>query len=143
MSVAVIDCSFALAWAMDEPGRAQRRKVLDQVGGMIAKAPGIFPLEAGNVIATLTKSGKLGTTPERVVAQLWNFAIDVRPVSMERVWNRVLKLAIKHRLSVYDATYLDLAIQENAVLVTLDSELASAAEKEGISFLPNPENLNE
>lgn len=78
-----------------------------------------------------------------MVAQLWNFAIEVQPVSTERVWNRALKLAIKHRLSVYDATYLDLAIQESAVLVTLDNDLAAAAEREGVSFLPNVENLNE
>ena len=106
MTCAVIDCHIVMAWALDEPGRERRRNVLDQIAGMIAKAPGIFTLEVGNVVATLVKHGKLGTSPERVVAQLWNFTIEVQPVSPERIWNRVPKLAIMPAcLSTTQATW--------------------------------------
>jgi predicted nucleic acid-binding protein len=45
---------------------------------------------------------------------------------------RVLALCRKHRLSVYDALYLDLSLRENAELATLDAALARAARSEGV-----------
>lgn len=43
-----------------------------------------------------------------------------------------LELAARHGLSVYDATYLWLAIDVDGALATLDRELARAAEAEGV-----------
>jgi predicted nucleic acid-binding protein len=43
-----------------------------------------------------------------------------------------LDLAERHRLSVYDATYLWLAIDVDGELATLDRDLARAAEAEGV-----------
>lgn len=39
----------------------------------------------------------------------------------------VLRLARSHRLSVYDAAYLELALRHHVPLATLDSDLARAA----------------
>ena len=41
-------------------------------------------------------------------------------------------LAERHRLSVYDATYLWLAIDVDGELATFDRALATAAEAEGV-----------
>ena len=45
----------------------------------------------------------------------------------------VLRLARSHRLSVYDASYLELALREKLQLATLDGHLQSAATAEGIA----------
>ena len=47
----------------------------------------------------------------------------------------VLRLARTHRLSVYDASYLELAMREAIPLATLDGELAAAARMEGTRLL--------
>ncbi len=47
----------------------------------------------------------------------------------------VLRLARKHRLSVYDAAYLELAQRERLRPATLDRNLAKAARAEGIPLL--------
>lgn len=44
-----------------------------------------------------------------------------------------VELADRHRLTVYDALYLDLAIDVDAELATLDRALAAAADAEGLS----------
>ena len=50
-----------------------------------------------------------------------------------------LDLAARHRLSVSDATYLWLALDIDAELATLDSDLAAAAEAEGVALaIPLP-----
>jgi predicted nucleic acid-binding protein len=44
-----------------------------------------------------------------------------------------LRLAEQHGLTVYDAAYLDLAIDVDAELATLDRDLARAAVAEGVA----------
>ena len=46
-----------------------------------------------------------------------------------------LALARKHRLNVYDASYLETAMRRGAELATFDDRLANAARREGV---PNP-----
>ena len=43
-----------------------------------------------------------------------------------------LALARRHRLTVYDASYLETAIRRQAELATLDRDLAIAARREGM-----------
>ena len=45
----------------------------------------------------------------------------------------VIALARRHRLTVYDAAYLELALRERLELATLDAALAEAARREGIA----------
>jgi predicted nucleic acid-binding protein len=47
----------------------------------------------------------------------------------------VMALARRHRLTVYDATYLELALRERLPLATLDTTLAEAARREGVPVL--------
>jgi predicted nucleic acid-binding protein len=48
---------------------------------------------------------------------------------------RAIDLAIKHGLTVYDAMYLQLALDVEAPLATLDRALAAAARAEGIETI--------
>ena len=47
---------------------------------------------------------------------------------------RSVELADRHGLSVYDAAYLDLAIDVDGELATLDQPLRAAAESEGVAL---------
>jgi predicted nucleic acid-binding protein len=46
-----------------------------------------------------------------------------------------MNLSRKHKLSVYDAAYLDLAIRESTGIATLDRELESACLIEGVPLI--------
>jgi predicted nucleic acid-binding protein len=46
-----------------------------------------------------------------------------------------LRLARTHRLSVYDAAYLELALREGVPLATVDTALHKAAAAEGVALL--------
>jgi predicted nucleic acid-binding protein len=48
-----------------------------------------------------------------------------------------MDFAVKHGLTAYDATYLELALRKNAILATLDNPLAAAARSKGPTVLPN------
>lgn len=47
----------------------------------------------------------------------------------------VVELARRYQLSVYDAAYLGLALQEGLPLATLDSELVKSARRERVELL--------
>jgi predicted nucleic acid-binding protein len=49
--------------------------------------------------------------------------------------NAVLRLVRAHRLSVYDAVYLELAQREGLPLATLDADLRRAAAGEGVPLV--------
>lgn len=55
--------------------------------------------------------------------------LDVLMKALEKMnvknpnWNEVLKLAVKHDLTFYDASYVQLAIENSDVLVTEDKKL--------------------
>ena len=47
----------------------------------------------------------------------------------------MMRLARSHRLTAYDAAYLELALRKGAPLATLDRRLAEAARAEGVSVV--------
>ena len=47
----------------------------------------------------------------------------------------LLHLARTHRLSLYDAIYLDLAVREHLALATVDAALATAAGAAGVPLI--------
>jgi len=49
--------------------------------------------------------------------------------------SRLWVLAQDHRLSVYDAAYLDLALRDHLPLATLDGDLRRAATALGVELL--------
>lgn len=59
------------------------------------------------------------------------------PVTLDRApeEDEVLRLARAHRLSIYDAAYLEVAERESVDLATLDADLARAARAEGVRLI--------
>ena len=55
-------------------------------------------------------------------------------VDSEVNWDELMRLARKHRLTAYDASYLELAIRSRAPVATLDGALQRAAANEGVAL---------
>jgi len=64
--------------------------------------------------------------------------LPVRTVTLSKqdCFNRISSLARSHMLTVYDATYLDLAMRMALPLASLDTALRRAAGTLGIRLLP-------
>lgn len=54
----------------------------------------------------------------------------------QQALREAVALAAEHRLTVYDALYLEMAIDTDATLATLDRDLARAAAAEGVELEP-------
>ena len=77
-------------------------------------------------------------TPELTrtfLQDLKRMIVDVDITIAGAVFETVQELCRKHRLTSYDAAYLELAIREKYPLATVDEDLMKAAQAEGVKLL--------
>jgi predicted nucleic acid-binding protein len=124
--VFVVDASAMAALLFDEPSGRAVARILE--GGHLA-APAILPCELASV--TLKK---IALRPEqepglRAAARLFErMGVDLVAVPIEAI----VRIARRTGLSAYDAAYVWLAAELEAVLVTLDRSLKKGARRMGV-----------
>lgn len=134
----VLDHSVAVAWVLgEEPTGA------DAVMGFLeegeARVPAVWPMEFANALLVAERRGRLSMADAARIAELiLALPISVLVETPLRIVSTVLALAREQGLSVYDATYLDLAMREGLPLATLDRRLADAARRCGVPLLVEP-----
>ncbi len=132
----VLDCSAALPWIFhDEASSATDRLLDDLTVGAQAWVPALWHLELGNVLLGAQRKGRIDQAGvEAFLARLHIYAIAVDAETIGRAWGKTLDLALQHKLSTYDAAYLELSLRRNLPLATLDSALIRAARTTGVSL---------
>ncbi|MXX72610.1 MAG: type II toxin-antitoxin system VapC family toxin [Gemmatimonadetes bacterium] len=94
----------------------------------------MWPIEVANVLLVATRRRRIDRTEwSRISRNLEALPLVIDPVSTSRIWEEVLDIAHAHRLSAYDAMYLELAIRMQLPLATLDRALATAARAAGVA----------
>lgn len=128
--VLVIDASAALSYLLPDEEAFPGNDLLLSLVSHQPIAPSILWYEVRNALVVNERRNRLTLEQsERFLSMLGKLAIDLREPSSSLA---VLELARKHRLSVYDAAYLNLAIDHSAILASLDEKLLRAAEAENI-----------
>src|SRR5579863_468071 len=116
----VVDASVAAAWAFKEE-HATAELAFVRIQTEEAVVPALWWYELRNVLLIGERRGRLREEETvqflRDLARL-SVAIDNSPDELA-----VMMLARKHRLTVYDAAYLELAVRERLPLATLDRAL--------------------
>ena len=130
MANLVIDASLAATWCFPDEQTAYTNGVLHSIPSVKAFAPKLWAYEIRNSVLMGLRRGRISPADaEGFLASLRDLNIQLTdPVS----YDSVFKLAVANGLSVYDASYLDLAIREGAPIASLDEDLRKAAVKAGI-----------
>ena len=127
----VLDNSVSMRWLFKDGTEADllyAEQVLEALKEGSTVVPGVWWLEVSNVIVRAEAQQLLPETQSRkFLDTLRKMPITVDSSPVEQLWEQTLHLARKFKISVYDATYLELAIRQNIVLATLDTDLARAA----------------
>ena len=135
MSIA-LDTSATIAWVYEGETSRPVRAVFDQVTESGAWVPGLWRLEIANVLEMSVRRGSHDAAfREMTLADLALLPIQVDPDTNDRAWGATIRLAERHRLTVYDAAYLELALRRGLPLATLDRELRVAAKAEDVTLL--------
>jgi predicted nucleic acid-binding protein len=133
----VLDASVVLAWCFADENSAMAQ----YVGGMFkrgdtAVAPAFFPHEVLNALL-------MGQKRKRISKELVRSFLDdlaTLPIMLEQfparvVFERIQHLSREHGLTSYNAAYLDLALENELPLATLDDELGRACKKTRVRLL--------
>lgn len=136
MSRLVLDASVALAWAFEDQTTRYSEGVLERLAAGEALVPAVWPLEVANALVSAERRGKLARAKTTgFLVALQGLAIVIDADGPSRAFTDVLPLAREHGLSIYDASYLDLAIRTGVPLATLDKDLRKAAAALGVNIL--------
>ena len=132
----VLDSSVTLAWIYASETTDAIREVILEVTESGAWVPSLWRLEVGNVLETGVRRGRHDRTfRDAAVADLALLPVNLDPETNEQAWGATTRLAERHRLTLYDAAYLELALRRGLPLATLDNDLRAAAGAENIGLL--------
>jgi predicted nucleic acid-binding protein len=132
----VLDCSATLAWVFPDETSKAIQSVFERVVEQGALVPDLWRIEVANSLTMAFRSGRM-TEEERTTSllDLADLQIVADDETGTRVWSDTISLADRYRLTVYDATYLELALRLSLPLATLDSELRKAARSARVLLL--------
>lgn len=132
----VIDNSVVMTWCFKDEASKYADAILDSLEMSTGFVPSIWPLEVCNVLLAAERKGRIGQAgATRFIALLAELPIMVEQEPPERMVKEIFALAREHKLSSYDASYLDLAMRKGLPLATLDKNLKAAAKRSEVPLL--------
>lgn len=132
----VLDASVALAWIAKEENTAEIVSLFEELVSGMAWVPSLWWLEVANVLQMKVRRGRLqGRDRDEQLADLARLDLRTDAQTAQRAWNDTVVLSDRHNLTVYDASYLELALRRVLPLATLDQKLRVAAAAEGLTLL--------
>lgn len=131
----VIDASVAVAWCARSQATDLTEAALEAVVAIGGHIPAIFWFEVLHSLVGLEHRGILPRIHvDEFAERLAEFPllIDAARNSFELV--NLYRFAREHRLNMYDASYLELALRLRLPLATRDASLARAAQTAGVTL---------
>jgi predicted nucleic acid-binding protein len=129
----VLDASITACWAFQDEDHAEADLAFLRMRSEEAVVPSLWWFEVRNILVVNERRQRIGEADTAsFLSNLARLRVRVDRLPDE---SAVLRLARTHRLSVYDAAYLELAQREGLPLATLDAALRKAAAGERVALL--------
>ncbi|MGA8273839.1 MAG: type II toxin-antitoxin system VapC family toxin [Candidatus Sulfotelmatobacter sp.] len=132
----VLDSSLTMAWIHRDETTRPVEEVFERLSQTGAWVPSPWRLEVANVLEMNVRRRRYAANfRDGALSDLSFFPIQLDPETNRRAWGATASLAERHRLTLYDAAYLELALRRGLPLATLDRELRAAAENQSVQLL--------
>ena len=132
----VLDSSMTLAWIYDDEVTPPIRAVWEQIAETGAVVPTLWRLEVANSLTMAVRRKRIDLVfRQSALTDLAALDIVVDSQTDAHAWADTLACADRHRLTLYDAAYLELAQRRKLPLATLNAELLAAARAAGVPTL--------
>lgn len=133
----VLDSSVCLAWSFKDEQTPEVLAIFERVVQDGALVPPLWRYEVANALLMAQRRQRIDTERRQILlTALADLNIEEDGAPERDPWGATVKLADLHRLTVYDATYLELAQRRRLPLATLDGPLRAAASKSAVKLLP-------
>lgn len=128
----VLDASVTAAWLLPDEEHPVARRLEERLPEDHALVPPIWWFEIRNMLVVAERRNRLTSAmTAAILAGLSRYPI-VENADMDE--SALLRLAREHALSVYDASYLELAGRMRLPLATIDRKLAQAAQAASVAL---------
>lgn len=136
MSAFVVDASVTLAWCFEDEADSLSDRLLEKLArGDRILVPAHWPTEVLNGLLVAQRRKRIRPGQATLFwDEIARLRIGMEPPLSAIQAKLVLALSEKHGLTAYDAAYLELASRRQVPLGTLDADLRSAAQTEGIAL---------
>ncbi len=132
----VLDCSITMTWCFGDQATQASSAILNRLERETALVPPHWFLEVTNVLAMAEKRRRIAPTASaEFLGLLGTLDVEVDDELPSRAFSQLMHLCRTHRLTSYDAAYLELAVRRQLPLASLDSDLRAGAERLGVSVL--------
>jgi predicted nucleic acid-binding protein len=129
----VVDASVVACWILPDERHPVAAAAYKRIAEDPAVAPGLWWFELRNLLLVNERRGRLdGAKSAQALRLLRALPVAIDTDVEEDV---LMQLARTHRLTVYDAAYLELARRQSLPLATLDTALARAARGEAVPLI--------
>jgi predicted nucleic acid-binding protein len=131
----VVDASVILAWLFEDEASDYAERTLEALREDEGVAPSLWAFEVANSLLMAERRGRsTARGTERSIELVSALPITIHDIMTQNVFGPVLALARKEQLTVYDASYLELAMRQDLALATQDRELRKAADRVGVAL---------
>jgi predicted nucleic acid-binding protein len=129
----VLDASIVACWAFVDEDHPVADLALELIRTEEARVPALWWFQVRNILVVNERRKRLTESDTAsFLAKLGRLRVTVDRSPGE---SDVLMLARRHRLSIYDASYLELAQRDGVSLATLDKQLGAAASAIDVNLL--------
>lgn len=131
----VLDASVSIAAIVPGGHTADAIGIMRRVARDGAVVPGLWPLEVGHVLLMLERRRLLDRAERKqILDEFAQLPIRVDPETAGHAFGAISTLAEQYGLTVYDASYLELAHRRSVPLASFDVALRRAAEAVGVAL---------
>ena len=129
----VLDASVVASWCFPDEFHPKAEAAFRRIADETALVPALLWFDLRNLLLMGERHNRLSEA--QVALSLKD--VSELPIEVDRApdESRVLSLARMHRLTVYDAVYLELAQRKALPLATLDRALIDAARSEKVPLI--------
>jgi predicted nucleic acid-binding protein len=136
--ICVIDASVTLSWVYSDEHSAASDALLARVADQGSVVPALWRLEIANALQNGIKRKRIDAAYlDSTIQKLLRLPIEIDADTNDFAWTTTLQLADTHQITLYDASYLELALRRRLPLATRDEQLAAAAASAGVILLPS------
>lgn len=132
----VAEASVAIAWVHPAQATAETEAMLDRlVAGDSLVVPALWPLEVANALTILRRRRKLTPDEARSAIEIIRelpAVIDHEAATI--AFTRLFDLASEYELTIYDASYIELAARRQLPLASNDVRMKQAAIRSGVDL---------
>lgn len=135
MAGLVVDASVSAAWFLPDEATPFTEAMLSATAQADVWVPALWWLEIGNLLLNAQRRKRISAAKRTelvAAAEGLRLRVDREPVPLRSIDS----LADRHKLSSYEAAYLELAMRRALPLATLDTTLLAAMPASQVALAP-------